>query len=90
MHDLVPVYRTVLMGQKAKSKGYVSTLRIGDKSFQSYPEVRRTEALAEEEAANIAMLSIKEQKGNYGNDCPAGPREVSLLPNENLKIVIKC
>lgn len=62
IYNLAPVYNSVLIGQKAKSKGFVATLKLGDKTYQSYPDIQPTKALAYEEVAKKAMAAIEEQK----------------------------
>lgn len=89
MNKVEATYHSVQMGQKTKNKGYVSTLTLGGKKYLSYPELRPTMELAEEEAARKAMISIKESKGNY-NDCIGNERKVMVMRDNNLVIKIKC
>ncbi|XP_055939248.1 tudor domain-containing protein 7A-like [Argiope bruennichi] len=50
-------YKTIFCGQK--KKGFVSNLELDKKTYQSYPEVARTEEEAEEIAAKAAVEDIK-------------------------------
>lgn len=102
MNNLKPLYRTMLFGQK--TKGFVSTLTLNDKKYRLYPDMKRTEELAEEEVAKKAMADIKERKGNNFNNYHSQKarsvsankyhsqktRSVSVLSDNTLKIIVKC
>ncbi|GFU34920.1 tudor domain-containing protein 7 [Nephila pilipes] len=85
----IPVkYITSLMGQK--KKGFVSSLKLGEKVYRSYPHVARSEEEAEEIAAQAAVESIQESK-EFLATLPETPirnaEEIQILLNRIEEIV---
>lgn len=91
INNIEPVYTTLLFGQKAKTRGYVSTLKLKDKTYRSYPEMKPTELEAEEEVALKAMADIKDKKEHL-NALPETPyssaEEILILLNRIEQVFI--